>query len=98
MKKFEFTATIQPGDGGGAFVFFPFDMEQSFGITGKVRVNTLIDGIPGTGSLLKYGYPQHILGILKAIRVQLGKSVGDTVSVVVWSGTAQLRSTVESAP
>jgi hypothetical protein len=98
MKKFEFTATIQPGDGGGAFVFFPFDMEQSFGTTGKVRVHTLIDGIPGTGSLFKYGYPQHILGVLKAVRVQLGKSVGDTVSVVVWSDTAPVGSTVRPAP
>jgi hypothetical protein len=40
--------------------------------------------VPYTGSLIKYGPPQHTLGVLKAIRGQIGKDVGDTVEVEVW--------------
>jgi hypothetical protein len=42
------------------------------------------DGVPYTGSLIKYGHPLHMLGMLKAIREQIGKGPGDTVEVVVW--------------
>ena len=37
-----------------------------------------------TGSLIKYGNPQHMLGVLKAIRERTGKAPGDTIEVVVW--------------
>jgi uncharacterized protein YdeI (YjbR/CyaY-like superfamily) len=30
------------------------------------------------------GNPQHMLGVLKAIRKQTGKGLGDTIEVVVW--------------
>jgi len=43
-EEIEFDAVIQAGDGGGAFVFFPFDMLKSFGTTGKVNVHGTIDG------------------------------------------------------
>jgi hypothetical protein len=44
-EEFKFHAVIQAGDGGGAFVFFPFNMLESFGTTGKVRVSGTIDGV-----------------------------------------------------
>ena len=31
MKKYKFKAEIHDGRGGGAFVFFPYDVEQEFG-------------------------------------------------------------------
>ncbi len=34
-EDFQFKAVIQAGDGGGAFVFFPFDMLKSFGTSGR---------------------------------------------------------------
>jgi uncharacterized protein YdeI (YjbR/CyaY-like superfamily) len=34
--------------------------------------------------LAKYGLPQHILGVPKAIREKLGKAIGDPVDVEVW--------------
>ena len=46
------------------------------------------DGIPYTGSLVKYGQPQHMLGILKALREQLGKQPGDKVKVELWKDEA----------
>ena len=89
MKKYTFTATIQPADAGGAFVFFPYDVKQEFGTAGKVPVQATFDGIPYRGSLIKYGSPQHTLGLLKDIRKQLGKAPGDSVEVVVWKDAGE---------
>jgi hypothetical protein len=80
---FEFEAVIQAGDGGGAFVFFPFDMQESFGTKGKVGVQATVDGVIYTGKLLKYGFPQHILGLLKDLRSQIGKNPGDVVKITL---------------
>ena len=82
-KNFEFDAIIQAGDGGGAFVFFPFDMQASFETVRKVRVVGTVDGAPFTGQLLKYGFPQHILGILKSLRSEIGKGPGDSVRIIL---------------
>jgi hypothetical protein len=84
MKKHKFSARIEKGDGGGAYVFFPFDVEKEFGTKGRVPVKASFDGVPFTGFLIKYGAPQHMLGVLKAIRGQIVKDVGETVEVVVW--------------
>lgn len=84
MKKYRFKAKIEAGDGGGAFVFFPYDIEKEFGTKGKVPVKATFSGLPYTGSLFRYGYPQHVLGVPKAIREQIGKGAGDTIDVVVW--------------
>ena len=83
-KSFQFEAEIQAGDGGGAFVFFPFDMQESFGTRGKVPVEGTIDGVPYRGKLLKYGFPQHVLGVLKSLRTEIGKEPGDTVAITLW--------------
>jgi Bacteriocin-protection, YdeI or OmpD-Associated/Domain of unknown function (DUF1905) len=42
------------------------------------------DGAAVQGSLIKYGHPLHSLGILKAVREQIGKGPGDTIAVAVW--------------
>jgi hypothetical protein len=84
MKKYKFKATIEEGRGGGAFVFFPYDVEKEFGARGRVPVKVTFDGVPYTGSMVKYGSPQHVIGIGKEIREQLGKRPGDAVNVVLW--------------
>jgi hypothetical protein len=84
MKKYKFKAKIAAGDGGGAYVLFPYDTEKEFGTKGKVRVKAIFNGVPYTGSLFKYGNPLHILGMPKAIREQTGKGPGDNIEVVVW--------------
>lgn len=81
MKKYKFTAKIEAGDGGGAYVLFPYDVEKEFGVRGRLPVTATFDGVAYTGSLMKYGHPQHTLGITKAIREQIGKDPGDTVTV-----------------
>ena len=77
-------ARIESGDGGGAYVLFPYDTEKAFATKGKIPVKATFDGVAYTGSLIKYGNPQHMLGVLKAIREQIGKAPGDTIEVVVW--------------
>jgi bifunctional DNA-binding transcriptional regulator/antitoxin component of YhaV-PrlF toxin-antitoxin module len=84
MKKYKFKAKIEPGDGGGAYVLFPFDTEKEFATKGKVPIKATFDGVLYAGSLIKYGRPLHVLGVPKAIREQAGKAPGDTVEVVVW--------------
>lgn len=65
-------------------MLFPYDTGTEFATKGKVPVRATFDGVPYTGSLIKYGNPLHMLGILKAIREQIGKGPGDTIEVVVW--------------
>ena len=84
MKRYQFKARIEAGDRGGAYVIFPYDVEGEFGTRGRVPVKALIEGVEYRGSLMKYGLPQHFLGIEKAIRQQIGKGLGDTVSVELW--------------
>jgi hypothetical protein len=86
MKKYKFKAVIESAKvgSGGACIYFPYDVEKEFGTRGRVPVKATFDGAPYTGSLVKYGAPQHMLGILKDIREQIGKGPGDTVDIVLW--------------
>ena len=84
MKKYKFKAKIAAGEGGGAYVLFPYDTVKEFATKGKVPVKATFDGAPVQGSLIKYAHPLHSLGILKAVREQIGKGPGDTIEVVVW--------------
>ena len=64
-------------------MLFPYDTGKEFGTKGKVPINATFDGVPYAGSLIKYGNPLHMLGMLKGICVQIGKGPGDTVEVVL---------------
>ena len=86
MKKYKFKAAIESAKvgSGGACIYFPYEVEKEFGTRGRVPVKVTFDGAPYTGSLVKYGAPQHMLGILKGIREQIGKGPGDSVDIVLW--------------
>jgi hypothetical protein len=88
MKKYKFKAKIESESGGGACILFPYDTEKEFGTRGKVPVQATFNGVPYAGSLIKYGRPQHMLGILKGIREQIGKQPGDTIDVELWKDEA----------
>ena len=88
MKKYKFKAKIESESGGGAYILFPYDTEKEFGTKGRVPVQATFDGVPYAGSLIKYGHPQHMLGLLKAIRAQIGKQPGDTINVELWNDEA----------
>ncbi|GAB2026571.1 DUF1905 domain-containing protein [Lactovum odontotermitis] len=89
-KKYNFVSKIQASEigKGGAYVVFPYDVREEFG-KGRVKVHATFDGEPYDGSIVNMGLKNpdgsvcYILGILKAIREKLGKSVGDEVSVTV---------------
>lgn len=81
-----FTAEIESardGSGGGCWVRFPYDPAELFGTRGRVPVKATFDGVEYTGSLVPMDGGAHVIGVLKAIRDQLGKQVGDTVDVVL---------------
>ena len=84
MKTYKFQARIEPGGGGGAFVFFPYDTQREFGTKSKIPIQAIIAGEPYTGSLIPYGMPQHMLHVSKAIRQKTGKDIGDTIEVALW--------------
>jgi len=84
MKRYRFEAKIEPADGGGAYVLFPYDMQREFATRGNVPVKATFDGVPYAGSLVKCGSHHHMLGVLKTIREQIGKAPGDRVQVVLW--------------
>jgi hypothetical protein len=84
MKKYKFKAKIEAGDGGGAYVLFPYDTEKELATKGKVPVKATFNGESYTGSLIKYRNPLHMMGVPKSIREQIGKGSGDRIEVVVW--------------
>src|ERR1051325_4010787 len=81
-NKQTFRATIQNAGGGGAYVEVPFDVEKVFG-SKRPKVKAMIEGVPYRGTLMRMGSEHHMLGILKDIREQIGKSFGDEVTVTV---------------
>jgi len=88
-KVYEFDAVIQDADKGGAYVAFPYDIREEFG-RGRVKVHVTFDGVPYDGSVVNMGVKRpdgsvcYIIGMLKAIRAELGKVPGDLVRVRVW--------------
>jgi hypothetical protein len=65
MKIYRFKAKIEAGDGGEAFVLFPYDTEAEFATKGKVPVKATLNGAPYRGSLMTCGGPHHMLAVLK---------------------------------
>ncbi len=88
-KLYKFKATIHAvPQKGGAYIIFPYDIRKEFG-KGRVKVHVTFDGISYDGSIVNMGIKNsdgsicYIIGMLKAIREQLGKSEGDEVYVTV---------------
>lgn len=81
-KKQTFKAVILDAGGGGAFVEVPFDVEKEFG-SKRPKIKAMIEGIPYRGTLVRMGTKCHLLLILKSIREQCGKGIGDVIQVMV---------------
>ena len=81
MKPIAFEAKIEAADRGGAFVYIPFDVEETFGKK-RVKIKAVFEGeAEYRGTLVRMGSPQHILIVRKDIRTQIGKQPGDVVKV-----------------
>ncbi|MBR4227156.1 MAG: DUF1905 domain-containing protein [Candidatus Methanomethylophilaceae archaeon] len=88
-KEYSFEAVLhETPEDGGAYVIFPWDIRKEFG-KGRVKVHAVFDGIPYDGSIVNMGVKDtdgsicYIIGVLKSIRRQLGKTDGDIIRVVI---------------
>ena len=84
--QYTFRAVIEDAGNGGAYVCVPFDVEKTFGKK-RVKVLAIIEGVPYRGSLVRMGTECHLLPVLKEIRQQTGKSIGDEIEVTVEEDT-----------
>jgi hypothetical protein len=82
VTRARFDATIEAADRGGAFVAVPDDVIETLGGKGRIPVRATFDGVAYRGSIVSMGGGK-ILGLLKAIRTELGKGPGDAVQVTV---------------
>jgi uncharacterized protein YdeI (YjbR/CyaY-like superfamily) len=87
-QKRSFLAVIEDAGKGGAYVTVPFDVEKEYGKK-RVKVLATVNGETYRGSLVRMGRPCHILGVQKAIRTKIGKSIGDMIEVTVEEDTAK---------
>ena len=85
-----FVAVISSEPGGGAYVEVPPEVVAALGGKGRIPVSATFDGIAYRGSIVSMG-GTRILGILKAIRSELGRSPGESVAV-----TGEVDETVRS--
>ena len=77
-----FDAVIEEAPRGGAVVEIPTQVVEELGGGGRIPVRATFDGVDYRGSIVTYSGRQ-IIGILKAIRDDLGKGPGDSVIVAV---------------
>ena len=89
-KEFAFDAVLLKNpDMDAAYLIVPVDIRRESG-RGRLKVNALLDGVLYQGSVVNMGIKDergeiaYVLGVPKAIRRQIGKEPGESVSVRLW--------------
>lgn len=77
-----FNTELREAGRGGAYIEFPFDVEELFGTKARIPVRLSFAGAPYRGSLLQYA-GARMVGIPKAVREQAGVHPGQTVEIVL---------------
>jgi hypothetical protein len=88
MERFE--AELLEAARGGACVEVPPEVVAALGGGGRIPVRATFDGIDYRGSIVSMGGAK-VLGVLKAIREELGKVPGDPLVVTVTRDEAERR-------
>lgn len=84
IKKLKFTAVLEnPTKMDAAFVTIPFDVKETFGTRGHIKIKATFDGYPYRGLIANMGSGSHVLLVRKDVRAAIGKKVGDSVKVVI---------------
>lgn len=78
----EFRAPLVAADRGGAYVVVPSEVVHALGGGGRIPVRATFGGVEYRGSIASMGGAK-VLGVLKAIREQLGTEPGDVLAVTV---------------
>lgn len=82
MAQQKFRAVLESEADGGHFIRIPFDVPQTFGGRGRVKVKGTLNGTAFLGSLFPYG-GVYYLGLNKTVHAAAKIKAGDSVQVTL---------------